>query len=156
MSGRGGWRGPSQAHHPRGDSNRGRWGKTRSKKDFVCEMTSYVCGSARMLPTNRNYETLSLTFSPISSKKKFRSDFLSSKFFFHVHILIFFGLSTIFFSQVVHLLTGNHNLTHPCCFAVWILGGVASLGDPFLRADTVKKQVGYVVFLPEAKLSGLG
>ena len=43
--------------------------------------------------------------------------------------------------DVIHLAVGNHNLVHSLAFGTWILGGVASIGDPDLEATTISKQV---------------
>ncbi len=43
--------------------------------------------------------------------------------------------------DVIHLVMGNNNFTHPIAFAAWMLGAVVSIGDPALDSTTIARQV---------------
>lgn len=56
--------------------------------------------------------------------------------------------------DTVHLVVGNHNMTFPISFGVWILGGIVSLGDVNLDSKSVAGQfedtgAKFVVCIPQ-------
>ena len=73
----------------------------------------------------------------ISNEKLMASEFeiLSKKF------AVIFKSLKLEPGDVVHLIVGNHNYFYPALGGIWILGGIASLGDSILDSNTIAHQV---------------
>jgi len=73
----------------------------------------------------------------ISNEKLMASEFeiLSKKF------AVIFKSLKLEPGDVVHLIVGNHNYFYPALGGIWILGGIASLGDSILDSNTIANQL---------------
>ena len=80
----------------------------------------------------------------ISNEKLMASEFefLSKKF------AVIFKSLKLEAGDVVHLIVGNHNYFYPALGGIWILGGIASLGDSILDSNTIAHQVSIYVLVP--------